>query len=211
MRVVETKIYKFEELSDAAKERAREWWRKCENEDSSHEYQFDDFERMGKILGIEIDQRPIKLHGGGTRYEPTIYYSGFWSQGDGACFEGSYSYAKRCARNIRKEAPQDETLHRIADELVALQRPRFYGLQARVKHRGHYYHEGCTVIDVENPDHPEACSFEDEKALAETLRSFMRWIYKSLEAEYEWKMADAQVDENIIANEYEFDENGEIH
>lgn len=37
----------------------------------------------------------------------------------------------------------------------------------------------------------------------------MRWIYRSLEAEYEYRQSDAVVDEDIRANEYEFTEGGE--
>ena len=33
---------------------------------------------------------------------------------------------------------------------------------------------------------------------------------RALEAAYDWDNADAQVDENIIANEYEFTEDGEV-
>jgi hypothetical protein len=36
----------------------------------------------------------------------------------------------------------------------------------------------------------------------------MRWIYRQLEREYDYQNADAQVDENIRANEYEFYEDG---
>jgi hypothetical protein len=35
MRTIETKIYAFHELSDKAKEVAREWWRSCESMDPS--------------------------------------------------------------------------------------------------------------------------------------------------------------------------------
>lgn len=36
----------------------------------------------------------------------------------------------------------------------------------------------------------------------------MRWIYRALEAEYEYQDSDGQVDETIKANEYEFEEDG---
>ena len=49
-----------------------------------------------------------------------------------------------------------------------------------------------------------------EDAIRENCRDFMDWIYKSLEREYDYMMANEQVDDSIIANEYEFTENGEI-
>ena len=142
-----------------------------------------------------------------------VYYSGFWSQGDGACFEGTLRYNKGCAKLVESYAPLDKELHRIAKAWQSLQRRNFYALEASVKHRGHYYHEMCTVFDCEDTrsnygwmQNPEA---EDD--IKEIARDFMRWIYKRLEAEYEYSVSDEVVAENIIANGYEFTEDGEIH
>ena len=53
---------------------------------------------------------------------PCIWFSGFWSQGDGASWEGDYAYRKSATADLRAYAPQDRTLHRIADALRAVQR-----------------------------------------------------------------------------------------
>ncbi len=201
----ERTIYTFDELSDDAKERARDWWRELEAQDFESDYIFEDAERVAKILGIDIEQNPVKLYGGGTSYKPTIYYSGFCSQGDGACFVGHYSYAKDSRKAIREYAPQDETLHRIADDLFDVQRKNFYRIEARAKHRGHYYHTGCMSIDVYNEHAPDANA---QDAIAQSLRDFADWIYKTLEAEYNYRMSDESVDESIKCNEYEFTEDG---
>ena len=74
--------------------------------------------------------------GGGTRARPCIWFSGFWSQGDGACFEGYWSHAKGVNARIRDYAPTDATLHCIADRLQAIQRRNFYQLAAEVSRRG---------------------------------------------------------------------------
>ncbi len=55
-----------------------DWW------DSVYE-QF--VEKLSE-MGIEVKTRPRKLRNGKTIYEPEIFFSGFWSQGDGACFAG---------------------------------------------------------------------------------------------------------------------------
>jgi len=207
-RIVEKTVFQFDELSDRAKERARDWWRECENMDFDTEFAFDDAVECGKILGIEIDTRSVKLMGGGTRYEPTIYYSGFSSQGDGACFEGDYSYAKGAAKAIRKHAPDDTKLHRIADELQKLQRQYFYRIEARMRHRGHYSHSGCMSVDVSLKDtygYDEPANADDIK---QCMRDFADWIYSQLESEYKYRMSDENVDESIRCNEYEFDEDG---
>lgn len=109
------------------------------------------------------------------------------------------------------EAPQDETLRNLAVRLQALQRPYFYKLEARMKHSGHYYHSGCMSVDVSKAD--DSC-YADEPAnaddIVQAMRDFADWIYHRLEVEYNYRMSDEQVDESIIANEYEFDESGRI-
>lgn len=202
----EVTLYTFEELSDDAKERARDWWRGCEIADCDNEFQFDDFVRVGDILGVTFKKRAIPLVGGGTRYDPTIYYSGFSSQGDGACFEGSYAYVKGCAKAIRDYAPKDETLHRIADDLAEAQRKSFYRIRATMEHRGHYYHSGCMRVE-HHGDNP-AARHEDEESVTQAMRDFADWIYKQLEADYDYRMSDEAVDESILANEYTFTKDG---
>lgn len=206
MRTVEQTLYKFDELSDKAKETARDWFRSC---DDMHwkEYVYEDADRVAKLLGIEIDQRPYKTMGGSTRYEPCIWFSGFSSQGDGACFEGRYSYAKGSVKAIKAEYPSDKELNDIAEGLYEIQRHNRYRLVAKVSHSGHYYHSGCTDIDVDGP----GCANSDDADQTERLlRDFMDWIYARLEAENDYQDSDEVVDENILANEYEFDESGDI-
>ena len=38
----------------------------------------------------------------------------------------------------------------------------------------------------------------------------MRMIYRDLEADYEWQMSDEAIVETIEANEYDFNEEGEM-
>jgi hypothetical protein len=42
------------------------------------------------------------------------------------------------------------------------------------------------------------------------MRDFADWIYRQLESEYDYANSDESVDENILCNEYEFDENGKL-
>lgn len=201
---IEKTIYHFDELSDAAKERARDWWR------SDYDYfepDLDDFECVAEILGIEFATCEVPLCGGGTRKQSRIYWSGFGSQGDGACFEGCYRYAPGAAKRIREYAPQDRVLHRIADALQDVQRRAFYGLSARTAQRGHYCNSGCMSVTV---DH-NSCRWptgEEEEAIADAMRNFADWMYNRLKEDFEWSTADEQVDEAIRANEYTFDASG---
>lgn len=202
MRTVETKVFTFDELSNDAKEKARAWYREGAFDYEWWDEVYDDAVTIAKLMGIEIEDAPRGRTG------PAIFFSGFSSQGDGACFEGEYAYAKGSAAKVREHAPKDTELHRIARELADIQRRHLYGLSASVKHRGHYYHEHCTEIDVFNRD---GCVTDSDTAdaIRECLRDFMRWIYRQLEREYEFSsIRDEQVDESIRANEYEFEEDG---
>jgi hypothetical protein len=210
MRTIETAVYKFNELSDAAKEKAREWYR-GHGEYVCYDFIYEDAAEVAKILGFDICQTRKQLMNGEHRYDPTIYWSGFWSQGDGACFEGSYAWNKGCVEAIKKYAPKDTALHNIAYSLWQMQRPWFYKLTGSVKHSGHYYHERSMECSLDHSEYTYGYNSplpEDE--FTDICADFAHWIYKQLEREYEWQMSDENVDESIVANEYEFTENGEI-
>lgn len=194
MRTIETKLYQYEELSDAAKRKAREWYTSIPDQ-FYVECVIEDAKEIAALMGWEIDH---------------IYYSGFWSQGDGAQFVGWMRYRKGCAKAVKQHAPQDTELHRIALAWQDLQRRHFYSLKAKVTSRGHYSHEYCTSFDCEDIRHNYGW-IKDEavKEIIEIGRDFMRWIYKQLEAEYYHSVSDEVVEDNIINNEYEFTEEGE--
>lgn len=210
MRTIETTVYQYDELSDRAKEKAREWYAQCVFEDSCDwEFVYGDAAQVAEILGIDLRQKRVTLMGGGHRYDPCIYFSGFSSQGDGACFEGTYRYAKGAAKKIREHAPRDTELHRIADELQEIQRRNFYRLTASMSHRGHCNHSGCMDVSVEDSEDRYRDVGDAEDAVTQLMRDFADWIYSQLEAEYEYQTSDEAVEEAIRANEYEFDEDGD--
>lgn len=208
-QVIETTVYQLDELSDAAKDKARNWYRDGGFDWEWYDSVYDDFEVICGILGIDLTRRPIKLMGGGTRQKPCIYFSGFWSQGDGACFEGIYRYKASAAAKIRDYAPKDTQLHDIADVLQQMQKKNFYQIHARAVHRGHYYHEYCMDVEVER-DSPvyQALTSGAEEIVTTALRDLARWLYRSLQQEYEHQTSDEAVDEAITANEYTFTEMG---
>jgi hypothetical protein len=209
MPEITTTVYRLDKLSNAAKEKARAWYREGGFDYDWFEFVYDDFERICTILGVNLETRMVRLYGGGTRRKPCIWFSGFWSQGDGACFEGRYCHAKAAPRKIREYAPRDNELHRIADALQAIQRRNFYQLHAAVIHRGRYYHEYCMVISVER-DSPacQGMTFDAEDVVTEALRDLARWLYRQLEREYDDLTSDEAIDEAITANDYTFTEAG---
>jgi hypothetical protein len=201
------KIYQFDELSESAKEQAREWYRQGNCDDSFwSECTIEDAKEIGKYMGMDLDK---------------VYFSGFWSQGDGACFEGTWRASDVKVDKLKEYAPQDKELHRIVNGLAELAKEYPDGY-FKVTHRGHYSHSGCTSFDVELPceqeedleyGSPEYKALqvklgEDEDTLIELARDFMDWIYRTLEKDWDYQNSDEQVDEAIRANEYEFLEDG---
>lgn len=207
--LIEIETYRLEELPEAARVNARSWYRETGLDYEWHDFTFDDFERVCDILGVSLKTDIVRLRGGATRRQPCIYFSGFWNQGDGACFEGFYSYAKGAHRRIRSHAPLDTELHAIADSLRTVQRRNFYQLSAGVTHHGRYYHEHSMTISVERDGTFLDVAADDEEAIAEALRDLACWLYRRLSAEYEYLSSDEAVDESINANGYRFTASGE--
>lgn len=207
--IVETTVYRLEELSDSAREKARYWYREGAFDHDWFECVYEDFQRIAEILGLEFKTSSVRLYGGGTRQDPRIWFRGFWSQGDGACYEAWYRYATGAARRIRVYAPQDDALHGIADALQEVQRRNFYQLRAETTQRGLYYHEHAMSVSVER-DSPSWQDMTDdaEEAITEALRDLAGWLYRQLEREYDYLSSDEIVDEAIVANEYTFTEAG---
>ena len=204
MRIVKKTLYKYEELSDRAKQRAREWYLEGGLDYSWWEYLYEDFASVAEILGITLSQKPVPLMNGKYRYEPEIYFSGFYHQGSGSSFCGTYCYAKGAVAKIKKYAPQDEELHRIAQALQDVQRRHFYRLTADIASaRDHYIR-----VEVEDSENRYRDIGDAEDAVRELMNDFNGWMFKCLQDEYEYLTSDEAVEESIVANEYEFDEYG---
>jgi hypothetical protein len=207
MRELITTVYQFDELSDEAKERAREWWREATAGDNDFaESVIDDAATIADLLGIDLRTRRVNLMGGGTRMEPAIW----WSLGggdSGASFDGTYQYRAGSVRDIMQHAPEDAELHRIAHELQSAQRPYFYKLSADIRSNNRSYPH----VDVFVTDDRTGYDAEDAAAerIVDAMRDFAHWIYRALVREYEYQFSDECVDDNLRANEYEFTEDGE--
>lgn len=202
---------KFSELNERAKERAREWWRQGFEFDA--ESIIEDAATVADLFGLDIRQTRKQRADGSHTYEPTVYWSGFHSQGDGASFVGEYKYKKGAPKAVKEYAPKDEALHRIVNRLLAIQRKHFYKLRAEVKQSGRYSHSHTMSVqlslDSTYPINlPRDLWHGTEDAVLKCMRDFADWIYRNLEREYEYQTSDEAVDGSIAANEYEFDEKG---
>lgn len=200
---------KFSELSETAKQAARDrcsargghlpdqWW------DSIYE----DAVNVSKLMGIEISERHHSS-------KPNIYWSGFSSQGDGASFEGRYTApAAGAVEKVTEHCGgRDADLIRIATELTALNvgrrlRGAEEDLAAQITVSGRYSHSGTMNLSfIEFYD--DYLTVAEEDTLLRLMRAFADWIYKQLEAEYEYHMSDEVIDDHLACED--FDEFGTV-
>jgi hypothetical protein len=204
-QTIEVQAFSFDELSDAAKERARDWFR-----ESIDSYDFDcvteDFVTICDIIGIELDTHNVQLMGGKTRQEPNIYWSVGYCQSDYAAFEGTYDYKATAGAKLREHC-NDEKLFRIVDELAAIQTRNGFGLRAVMKVQRDY----MTVSECYDRRDEERDLGDDGRDLEELMKDLARWLYDSFRAESDYQYSAEAVDANIEANEYMFDEEGNRH
>ena len=207
---IEKTLFKFSELDETAKQKAIDYFRQSSYRGSFwFESVYEDAAEIADLFGLDLRQTRKQRADGTPCYVPTIYFSGFYSQGDGACFEATYRYKKGGLKAVVDYAPNDSELHSIVSRLRDLQRRNFYQLTASTKHGGHYHHSGCMSVDVERLD-DNALTDDAESGLTDLLREFADWIYSRLESEYDYQTSDDTIRENIESNEYEFDEEGNL-
>ncbi len=152
-----------------------------------------------------------------------IHFSGFWSQGDGACFDGTVCDWEKFLGSLGYTCPA----------LMALANTWSF----RVAHEGHYYHENCTTFStVFNTLDCNDCVNDEEfaatwspyqselqtavwmelikkykrddldKEFTEAFKDHMRDLYKELEKEYDDLTSEACILESLNANDMLEDE-----
>ncbi len=215
MRTICKTVFTFNELSDKAKKKAREWYKSQDLGYGWWDSVFENASIIASLFGLDIRNKPVKMKNGKTQYPVSIFFSGFYSQGDGASFEGRYTYKDGATDAVKEYAPEDGTLHSIVNQLQNLQHRHSNRLEATIKQSGRYSHEFTMSLDMTwDDDYSEEENIFDDEAtseLLEIMRDFARWIYKNLEREYDYLMSDEVVDETLISNDYEFDEFGTLN
>lgn len=158
--------------------------------DNWYEPIYDGFKEYALTQGFEVDK---------------MYFSGFWSQGDGAMFEGK----------ITKDFDFAELPNRIKAHIKA----ENINIYCKFKHSGHYYHhksyssyfepEINTNSLVEHGN-IENLLFEQEEYVCDKYESLCQTLYRDLERYYEELTSDEEILSSLEANGYEFNEDGKI-
>ena len=194
-RKIEVEVFTFAELSDAAKEHAREWFRQGIQFDANDTIECTILD-AAKLLGITID-RP--------RGQRTGYAIDWDTNPVGAAFVGSWRASDVKPGAIQKEWPEAFTLHAIAADLerVAAEFPDAYANCDTGR--------GCfqRVEAMACGDDDDSSELADDAmaAVVDALQSFAHWIATTIAAEIDYQYSD----ESIEANGYEFTADGSIY
>jgi len=191
--------YTFNELSDSAKETARGNYRQYGLDYEWYDCTFDDWKAALLLIGIDVSN---------------IYFSGFSSQGDGACFECDYSYVPGWRKAVKSEfgGSIQTILLTAGKHLQAIQKPYFYSVMATVKHSGRYSHQNCTDFTIETGEHFESSDIIDlEDDIKSVLRRLMIELYRTLESEYYHLTSDSVIDEYLQDGDWQFLESGTMY
>lgn len=199
-------LYTFDELSDDIQEKVLD-----NNRDINTD--FDGWE----TFTLEDKTNELIEYG---FHNPEILYSGFWSQGDGACFTGSLDND-----GLLKflEKTQEKTKYKKI--VRAIESEKLY-VSIKITHNFQYYHEYSTSIEdytemQDNSELPEPLqkewdafmlSFSEGRGLYNGREGWYydqcQSIYKALEDTYNYLTSDEAVKDTTITNEYTFLENG---
>ena len=181
MREMTTMVYSFNELSEAAQERALTAFRYIDVEFNWYEDTFGTIRTAGKLLGLEI---------GDIHFDTDLY----------CIFDADYEYVRGAAKAVKAEFLQNTDLHKIASELQALQKRHFYSLSCAVTKGRSMNRYRCFRFGED---------YECEE-LGDIIDDFAHWARVLLRDEYKYLTSDAAVKEIIIINEYEFTEDGKL-
>lgn len=169
MREITVKVFKFDELTDKAKERARDWYREG---GLDSEYAWEHVKEDARNVGLRIlslDQHRANK---------------------GTLDRGAVDTAKRIMNDHGSACETFKTAKRFLDQRAPIAKA---------------YDEAEAVDDVAVTDE----LYNTLETLdVDFLRDLLEDYRVMLEKDIEWSNSAEAVDENIIANDYEFLENG---
>jgi len=216
----EITIYKWEELSQTAQQKAREWYLEgmdYEWWEGTYEMAIED----GKEKGFYIDK---------------IYFSGFYSQGDGASWIGQVDVRQWLEENLPDSIGLSAWCQLIQEDVV----DKFSKV---VANNSHYCHESTMQFsDIEDhtdeftddwlmelpsifkgmevqhlfdiiesdPNCPLKSTEGITQAITESGRQYAVEIYGMLKQEYEYLCSEEMMLDHFNCNDYHFTEEGAL-
>ena len=192
MKKITITLYSFNELPSEVQEKVIEDNRNINLDHNWYDFIYDNWKEKLTAFGF---------------INPEIYFSGFYSQGDGACFDADIDL-----ETVLKNAPEEYKKLILANNYIEFIISS-YGMS------NIYSHEQTKKIDFSiTKDHK---LIKINTGFSTILEKFLNWleskriefcqqIYKDLQESYEYLTSDEAVKNTIIANEYTFEINGSM-
>jgi hypothetical protein len=219
-KVIEVEMYKYNELDDSAKQKARDWY----IEGMDYEWWEGTYEMViedGKEKGFYIDK---------------IFFSGFHSQGDGASWIGQVDIRQWLEENMPDSIGITAWCQLIQEDVIS----KFIKVEAN---NSHYCHESTmqfgeimddtdnfedehelqlpsifkgmdirTVFELIESDNgcPIKSTEGIEQAIVESGKDYAIDIYQRLKEEYEYLCSEEMMLDHFDANDYHFTNEGAL-
>jgi hypothetical protein len=189
MKKVEITLYQFKELSKEAQAKALETYRDINTDYEWYDYIFEEWKEKLKKLGYE---------------DAEILFSGFGSQGDGACFTAEV-YLKHWLKKHKLEKKYKKLFQEADDVKIT------------IKHSWRYSYSSSTDVDYEWYGDAERLTDKLEDNILEVIELIKEEreklgdkIYKELDDTYYNLIGDEAIADTLEVNEYDFTDDGKI-
>ena len=142
-----------------------------------------------------IDDYTAKLEKLGY-YEIKMYFNGFYSQGDGACFIAGVDIDEwiKAHKKIKE-------FKRIYNKYTA---DGFLPIAIKITHTSRYYYATSTNVELEHEDQYNKEGELLEKLISDEREKIGNELYKELEKSNNYLSSEEAIAETLIANDYEF-------
>lgn len=219
-RQVNKTVYKYAELSDRAKQKARGWWAELEASSGDHSYAecaTDELQRFGKMLGIEIAKRGSELR---VCWDTNPIGASFTSKWRARNVDIAQLLDDVPASTAEHKMPQNDLLRSIALSIQAIAQryPDAHGATDAGRDSHHMTASVDLSADHDDETHTRAEWAEIEREEDDTrermegyLMELAGWYATEVNAAYEYSYSDEAIAESIEANECEFNSDGSAY
>jgi hypothetical protein len=208
MKTIMLKLYSFNQLDKAAKAKALTTYRDLNIGFDWWDDEFEDFMQLCAYMGIAVIKESIK-------------FRSFYSQGDGSGFSALVDIPKLVTaianQSWKDYAPMQEfdfDVPQVDRRVMALVAGGLLPGEPQIIGRSRQYgvvtNLGITEVIKDGKTHDNI--FEELDKLEEWLRSVAeilnRYLYQSLEKQYDFLTSDTAIKESLLTNEYLFTADG---
>lgn len=192
-RIIETQVYHFDQLSDEAKEKARDWWRGCEAEDPAWaEERRESLEAFCKMFPMEVRGWEYDSH--------SFQISKVWAAGRGwrEC-----KGARLVGFLLNEYGPRVLWEPKVYEKGGKKRKSKIIMVETSCPFTGY-----CMDDDLLEPIRQYLKKPDLDLSYWDLMSQCLDAWGKACVEDVTYLNSDAQVDETILSNEYEFDVSG---